>query len=240
MIEYQLVRSDKRKSIALQVKQGAVTVRAPRYVSLEYIEQLLIQKHCWLESKLLLQQCKHESEQHNDDKVSICDGGIIWLNGQKKNIYLSFSSSPLIENTIEGFNISLAKRYQKSTKAQQEKIIKHKVECWLKEKAVQLLIDKVAYFSQALKLFPSEIKVRQYKARWGSCNSKGQISFNYLLLMTPDWVIDYVVVHELCHLEHLNHSKQFWLLVERHFPRFKEAKIWLKSHQRQLQWPRGC
>ena len=80
------------------------------------------------------------------------------------------------------------------------------------------------------------MNIRQYSARWGSCNNRKEISFNYLLMMAPPWVIDYVVIHELCHLTHLNHSQHFWQLVIKHCAYFQEAKQWLKHHQTELIW----
>ena len=85
-------------------------------------------------------------------------------------------------------------------------------------------------------LTPSKIKIRQYKARWGSCNSRKEVSLNYLLMMAPLWVIDYVIIHELCHLVHMNHSSQFWALVKLHCPDYNTAKQWLITHQKDLHW----
>lgn len=241
MIEYQLIRSDRRKSIALQVKHGIVTVRAPQYVKESYIEQLVEQKKSWLEAKLFiqkeLQQALQNSQDSNSQSISFAHNGFLWLDGKKKIIDLSFSKKNSIENIEDSFQISLLNRYQNAPISQQKKAIKRQIEAWFKERATELLAEKVSRYSHLLNLFPSDINVRQFKARWGSCNNRGQLSFNYLLLMTPDWIIDYVVIHELCHLKHLNHSRQFWLLVELHFPRFKEAKEWLKLHQAQLKWP---
>lgn len=241
MIEYQLIRSDRRKSIALQVKQGIVTVRAPKYVKESYIEQLVLQKKSWLEAKLLtqreLQKKLQNNQDSNFDNISFTHNGCLWLDGKKNRIVLSFSKKALIEFQNDTVNVTLLHRYQNATVFQQQKALKRQIEAWFKNRATVLLTEKVSRFSQLLHLFPSDIKVRQYKARWGSCNNRGQLSFNYLLLMAPDWVIDYVVIHELCHLKHLNHSRQFWLLVEYHFPRVKEAKQWLKIYQSQLKWP---
>lgn len=239
MIKYQLIRSEKRKSISLQVKNNAVIVRAPTYVTDSYIEHLVLQKTSWLEAKLQIQNSQQAFQKNNYLGVNLSNNGNIWINGDSKKIRLLFSQQPSIENTPEDFIVTLLNRYQQSDETKLHKVIKRKVELWLKQQATALIIQKVNSFSHEFNLFPQDIKVRQYKARWGSCNSRGELSFNYLLLMTPDWVIDYVVVHELCHLKYLNHSKQFWLLVEQCFPRFKEAKQWLKLHQNQLNWPRA-
>jgi hypothetical protein len=116
------------------------------------------------------------------------------------------------------------------------KQVKVKLEKWLKIKAQSYILERVNELSKQCQLYPKACKIRQYKARWGSCNSQGQLNFNYLLMMTPSWVVDYVIVHELCHLQHLNHSREFWLLVNKHYPKYAEAKLWLKQHQQHLTW----
>ena len=73
------------------------------------------------------------------------------------------------------------------------------------------------------------IEIKNIKSKWGSCSNKGLLTFSTRLLLMPLWVIDYVIVHELCHLVHFNHSKQFWNLVALHFPKYKMAKDYLKN-----------
>jgi len=233
VIEYQLIRSTKRKTIGLEVKKGKITVRAPEYDKNSYIEKLLQQKKTWLEEKLLQQN----NVENNNESISLLHGGVIWINGIKKALTISYGVKPVIENNAENFHLTMRSSVVQLSELKQDKRIKAQIETWLKESATQIISQKVEKYSQKLNLFPSHLKVRQYKARWGSCNNRGELNFNYLLMMTPDWVVDYVVVHELCHLAFLNHSKQFWQLVEFNFPRYKEAKHWLKEHQNQLRWP---
>lgn len=78
------------------------------------------------------------------------------------------------------------------------------------------------------------ITVRDQKTRWGSCSSRGTLSFNYRLMFAPPRVLDYVVVHELCHLTHMNHSRDFWNMVERIMPDYKIYKEWLQKHGQEL------
>ncbi|MCM1044516.1 MAG: M48 family metallopeptidase [Candidatus Gastranaerophilales bacterium] len=80
----------------------------------------------------------------------------------------------------------------------------------------------------------TSITIRDQKTRWGSCSSKGTLSFNYRLIYAPSKVMDYVVVHELCHLTHMNHSKNFWAMVERIMPDYRAQKAWLKEHGQEL------
>ncbi len=83
----------------------------------------------------------------------------------------------------------------------------------------------------------TSITIRDQKSRWGSCSGRGTLSFNYRLMMAPPKILDYVVVHELCHLTHMNHSKDFWNMVDSILPDYKESKQWLKDHGSELTVP---
>ena len=80
----------------------------------------------------------------------------------------------------------------------------------------------------------SRITIRDQKTRWGSCSGKGTLSFNWRLMLAPPAVLDYVVVHELCHLTHMDHSKAFWTLVESVCPDYRIHRKWLKEHGQEL------
>lgn len=80
----------------------------------------------------------------------------------------------------------------------------------------------------------TRVTIRDQKTRWGSCSTSGTLSFNYRLMYAPPRVLDYVVVHELCHLTHMNHSRDFWELVGSVMPEYKVHRAWLKQHGREL------
>lgn len=99
-------------------------------------------------------------------------------------------------------------------------------------KAMRIIPKKVEYYAQMVGVDYGRITIRNQKTRWGSCSSKGNLNFNCLLVLFPDEVIDYVVVHELCHRKHMNHSKDFYAEVERVLPEYKKCQKWLKEHGR--------
>ena len=76
----------------------------------------------------------------------------------------------------------------------------------------------------------NKITIKNLVSRWGSCSTKGNLNFNCLLMLTPDYVIDYIVVHELCHLREMNHSEKFWAEVEKIMPDYQRAELWLKQN----------
>ncbi len=97
-------------------------------------------------------------------------------------------------------------------------------------KAKRIIPQKVRHFAQIMGVTYGRITIRMQKSRWGSCSSKKNLNFNCLLMRTPDEIIDYVVVHELCHLKEMNHSPAFWAEVEKIIPDYKLRRRWLKDH----------
>ena len=114
-----------------------------------------------------------------------------------------------------------------------EKLTREKVIA-LAEEALKVIPERVEYFAKVIGVTYGKITVRNQKTRWGSCSSKGNLNFNCLLMLAPPEVLDYVVVHELCHRKQMNHSKAFWLEVEKVLPDYKEARKLLKEEGSQM------
>ena len=104
----------------------------------------------------------------------------------------------------------------------------------LADKALEYIPGRVAYFSKQVGVNYGRITIRNQKTRWGSCSSKGNLNFNCLLMLAPPEVIDYVVVHELCHRKEMNHSSRFYEEVLRVFPDYRKWDQWLKENGSQL------
>jgi hypothetical protein len=102
------------------------------------------------------------------------------------------------------------------------------------QKAMELIPPKVLQYAHQMGVTYGRITIRNQKTRWGSCSAKGNLNFNCLLTQVPESVLDYVIVHELCHRIEMNHSKKFWNLVEKTMPDYKVHKQWLKEHGAEL------
>lgn len=100
----------------------------------------------------------------------------------------------------------------------------------LADKACTYIPGHVAHFAPLIGVTYGRITIRNQRTRWGSCSSRGNLNFNCLLMLTPPEVIDYVVVHELCHRKEMNHSGRFWNEVARVLPGYAEQEKWLKTH----------
>jgi predicted metal-dependent hydrolase len=97
--------------------------------------------------------------------------------------------------------------------------------------------NRVQYYGQRMSLQPSAVKISRAKTRYGSCSSRGSLNFCWRILLAPQFVADYIIVHELAHLAHLNHSKAFYSVVESAMPDYRDAQNWLKKNAALLEWP---
>lgn len=104
----------------------------------------------------------------------------------------------------------------------------------LAEQALKLIPQRVEYFARQVVVTYGRITIRNQKTRWGSCSSKGNLNFNCLLMLAPTEILDYVVVHELCHRKEMNHSKAFWTEVEKVLPDYRQSVQWLKENGNQI------
>ena len=100
----------------------------------------------------------------------------------------------------------------------------------LAKKALVVIPEKVKHYAALIGVDYGRITIRNQKTRWGSCSGKGNLNFNCLLMLCPDEVIDSVVVHELCHRKHMNHSQEFYAEIEKVFPRYGICRKWLKEN----------
>ncbi|WDE08133.1 M48 family metallopeptidase [Thalassomonas viridans] len=229
------MRSDKRKTLGLQVKKGQVFVRAPRFVAQSQITALVQAKSAWLKAKVAEQKLLLANE------VSLfCQGSDIWIRGTLKRLDIRYlpggKNKARVQELEQAIILELPALSQNRSHEQLALTVKKQLELWFKTQAQLYIPARLEHWSSVTGLSYKSYKIRQYKARWGSCNNRAELSFNSLLMMAPDWVIDYVIVHELCHLQHLNHSPAFWQLVAGFYPQYALAKQWLKSNQVKLDW----
>lgn len=109
-----------------------------------------------------------------------------------------------------------------------------RLEALYRKAAREYFPKRVSHYAHILGVTYGKISIRDQKTRWGSCSSEGNLSFNWRLILAPPDVLDYVVVHELCHRKEMNHSPRFWSLVESLMPDYKKQRKWLKENGRKL------
>ena len=104
----------------------------------------------------------------------------------------------------------------------------------LADQAEESIPERVRYYAERIGVDYGRIRIRNQQTRWGSCTAAGNLSFNCLLMLCPLEVLDYVVVHELCHRREMNHSPNFWALVEEELPDYRERRDWLRVNGAKL------
>lgn len=109
------------------------------------------------------------------------------------------------------------------------RIIKDVLEKWYKNQARKIYLEKLAYYSEIMGLEYNQVRIKNQKTRWGSCSSKGNINLNWRVVMAPEEVINYLIIHELAHLKHMNHSTDFWNLVKKYCPDYVQWRKWLRE-----------
>ncbi len=243
--DYQLIRSAKRRTISLQVKAAQVRVLAPIQASDQDIALLVRQKSSWLWKKISQQQTITAIAER-----SYTSGCEFYFLGQPYNLRVDNNSalppyqvkqlSQFIQLQSDVINIGLPQLQPRSAitikPASSEQLCQQILHDWYLEQAHHILVKRFDQLQQQTGLVSKSLKIRHYKSRWGSCDARQRINLNWLLVMAPISVIDYVIIHELCHLRFLNHSKQFWALVKHYYPEVDLAKAWLKQHQQHLYW----
>ncbi|MDF1587557.1 MAG: SprT family zinc-dependent metalloprotease [Gammaproteobacteria bacterium] len=213
----QVIKTNRRKTMLLKVEQQGVTIRIPSRLPLSFARDFIDEKSSWIKAKL------EQQSQHPVLERQFIDGETVLLFGQSYSLqFKNAQSKPHI--SIAGNNIICHARLDKITKT----AIRAAFIAWYKQQAQSYLTERSDKFSQQTGLQAQSITVKTYRARWGSCTLSGHIHYNWKLLMAPPDVIDYVIIHELCHTEHHNHSAAFWHLVETYMPDYRSARNWLK------------
>ena len=215
MITPDFIERSNRKTLSLIVlKDGQVVVKAPIKVREDVINKFVEDKQGWIKEKLSL---VNKTIEKFDDVVHYQR---FLLYGNKYSLLLS--DVKRVE-TNDNFQILVPQ------KTERDKIMKV-LKTWYKKIAKQVLGDRLAYIESKIKLKSNYFKIGDSKGRWGACNSKGVISLNWRVIMLPPQIIDYVIIHELCHLVEMNHSKNFWRLVETFLPNYATLKNAIKEY----------
>ena len=214
VIVSRLIRS-KRKTIALIVERdGSVTVRAPLKMSAKSIEEFVEKHSRWVQKK-------------QAELQSIAPAQPRKFQAGEQFLYLG-QAFPLeiVSGTKRALALDGAFKLAATEHGNAERIFRN----WYRKEAETIIAERVAFFAAKYQLKIGRIRITSARTRWGSCSSAGTLSFSWRLLMTPPEVIDYVVIHELAHTIHHNHSRRFWNLVEKLMPDYKERRKLLKRY----------
>jgi predicted metal-dependent hydrolase len=215
---HRLIRSRRRTLSLIVERDGSLTVRAPLHLPEAEILRFVNSKGAWIERKQV------QVAQFTQVFHRYREGEIFPFLGVDYTLRLVPGLKPALVFK-NGFRLNSLRS------PDGEQLFTR----WYRQQARSWMEARVAYFAGLQGFKPGKVRISSARTRWGSCSTKGTLSFTWRLIMAPEQVIDYVVVHELCHLQHLNHSKAFWSHVAQILPDYKQQRAWLKAHGERLQ-----
>ena len=210
--------SRRRKTVALTVYPlGGVVVTAPVRTPLEELQAIVVKKAPWILKK---RRYFAELEPTPTPKEFVSGESLFYLGRQYRLKVCPASEIRAAKATLKGgwFEVNLDESIPKPERAV---IIRAALVRWYRSHAEARLPERVDLYARRLGIATPRVYIRDQQKRWGSCNAKGIIYFNWRIIMAPMSLIDYVVVHELCHLKQANHSPAYWKWVETILPDFQ-------------------
>jgi predicted metal-dependent hydrolase len=222
---YDVVRS-RRKTLVIHIKGARVTVQSPLRASNDWISEFITDNVPWVLGKIRDQKTKVR------EALVIGDGRDVPFLGQPRRMeVLPGTARPKIE--LKGERLLI--RVSDAGRGKLERIFNN----WVLEQAKEYMVTQTIKTARRLGLGHklTEVTFRKTRSKWGHCEDDGVIQYNPLVMLAPRAVIDYLIVHETCHLRHLDHSSRFWKAVGTICPDYKRHRDWLNANGHKL-WPR--
>ena len=216
------INKAKIKNIYITIENGEVVIKAPWYTTRNQIQEVVESKRDWIMKKLEEYNVspRKAKEYEEGEKFQIL-GESYYL-----NIYYKDINNAILNVENEKIEIILPLSYAEEDNTEQIKKMIDKMYYMIAEKEVESAMEKTR---KMVGLAPEEYKIKKIKYAWGTCSSRKVITINQNLMMYSRKAIEYVVLHEICHLKYMNHSKKFWEMVESYMPDYKEAEKELKK-----------
>jgi predicted metal-dependent hydrolase len=224
-VSYRLVRSESAKKLRLRVGVGGVEVVQPKGRGTEEIQEFLRSNQVWI-----LDQLERIERFRTIRRPQLTDQGIILFRGERTPVRVEDIARRAGSNQVihdNGGLVIVRGRRSRTTPAQT-------LENWLRRQ-VRLDIERaLAGLTAKLRHFPHKVYVMGQRTKWGNCSSLQNLSFNWRMIMAPEFVLRYLVTHEAVHLAVPDHSHKFWLTVQSLCPEMERAKQWLCANSHQL------
>lgn len=221
-MEYQLIRCD-RKSLSISFDQNFdVVVKAPLWLGDDEINTFIEKKSGWIaDTRLRLQ-----NERLNEVKtrIPLLSGDRLPYLGRELILTVIREPRKRGKVSLNKDRLLMWVPYDAGYEMRRAALA-----AWYRRQAAYVIGKKAAAYAQKMNVSYHEIHIKDQRTRWGSCSNMKNLNFSWRLIMTPDGVCDYVIIHELCHLVHMNHSPEFWALVAKMCPPYKQQKKWLRE-----------
>ncbi len=225
---YTIRRSQRAKKTRIIVTPEKIEVVAPLGVSERTIHKFVNAHKEWVE----ITSEKVKLRKKNEKKIAPViygNGVLVPFKGHQIRIKLEQALSNRIKIEFDGEG-QIMIFLPKLNETDKNELIRLALIEWMKGQAYRAVEAYVKEYAKKYNLYPRSLRIKTQKSRWGSCGIHNDININWLLILAPPEVLEYVVVHELCHIKERNHSARFWQLVEIHFPTYKKQRDWLKKN----------
>lgn len=224
---YHVVYSKRRKTVQIKLLSPlSVQITAPLGYSLLNAEKLLLSKRKWLTAHSI------QLEEHSKSPFNrgVEPGESLLYLGRPYLLTVAPGAFPDVALESEQIVVRIPISSESKGHSPQSRRIGALLKSWYGKQAAQVLLEKTQYWAKIIGVHPRQIRIKEQRSRWGSCSSLGNINYNWRIIMAPPLVIDYLVIHELCHLLELNHTAKFWALVKFYQPNYELQRSWLKHH----------
>ena len=232
-IQVHIIRS-KRKTICMSVnKDGSVTVKAPhKYPTEAEIGRFVESKVEWIISQRVRQQDREDMRLVRRFETDysfpyLGEERLLEMQSAKKT-GISYQDGKIVIKTPA--YESLVADYDAAENKEKIEKLQNDLKKWYKKQAYAYVSKRVDYYKDVVGVTVTSVSIKSRKSQWGSCDSNGELTFSWRLVMARPEAIDYVVIHELCHRKYMDHSKQFWNEVQKYMPDFKAQKQWLEEN----------
>lgn len=235
-VRFKLVRVAQRKNVHVLVDDdGRLSVRAPWRFSMDLALEAIDEHRCWVEKSLRSAAASRRRRPRlvSGSELPLLDERLTLAVFVKAQLALLPEPAPhspelkYAKETLErqeGMVYRTRDRLCVELRTLGAGVMRELLEAWFKKQAAERLPQRLHQFSGQLGVEPVRVQIRAQKSRWGSCSSTGDISLNWRLVLLPLKLADYVLVHELCHLKHMNHSRDFWRLVASLIPDYRNRR----------------
>jgi len=224
VVPYVVKRSSVARQVRFEIKAGTgLAVILPRRCDLDAVDDMLRARSRWILDKM--DRFVGPNRPSGDGGVRF--GDFVPYLGQEVRLASSQDVAPVESIELQGQTLTV---HWGQERLELGPLLEH----WYRAQAASILEHKADGFARVIGVRYTKFSIRGQRTRWASCSRKGTLSFNWRLIMAPEPVVDYVVIHEVAHLKEMNHTKRFWGLVAERCPSWRERKKWLDDHGTEL------
>lgn len=225
-----VAHSARRRTTSIEIRDAQVTVRAPVGMDEHYILAFVTKKQRWIEQKIAEQQQRIDAVPERQ----YVQGATFPYLGTSLQLHIETASEARVQRVDTSFAEQLVVALSRRSRLPGHEQVRRLVSRWYQQEALTLLTLRTEQLAAVLGLQVASVSVKATRSRWGQCTTRGDIQYNWQIILAPDAIVDYLVAHEVCHLRHHNHGPAFWALVEQVCPHWRQSRQWLKNHGMQL------